>query len=183
MITGRRCRCLSAPLPWPCPSLAYLDVMALGHHHIFLGKELLHSIRGNDVLYLRREKRQALTARPQELHKEGRAGWPGTPTPSTMATARTDPQRGHLQSIVPPPPGGRMGTPARVVSSSSSSSPLLGAGLGGGEGGGGWAPQSGWSAAAAHLAIRRHQVLDHLAVRRGDLLDIGGFLLSRPGQL
>lgn len=76
-----------------------------------------------------------------------------------------------------------MGAPARVVVVSSSSSPLLGAGLGGGEGGGGWAPQSGWSAVAAHLAIRRHQVLDHLAVRRGDLLDIGGFLLSRPGQL
>ena len=43
-----------------------------------------------------------------------------TPTPSAMATARMDPQRGHLQSTVPPPPGGRMGAPARVVSSGSS---------------------------------------------------------------
>ena len=57
---------------------------------------------------------------------------------------------------------------------------LLGAGRGGGEGRHPW-PK--WSAAAAHLVIRRHQVLDHLAVCCGDLLDVGGFLLSWPSQL
>lgn len=58
---------MSASLPRSpglVPGLAYLDVMALGHHHVFLGKELLHSVRRNDVLYLRREGRQVLAACP-----------------------------------------------------------------------------------------------------------------------
>lgn len=36
----------------PYPGLAYLDVMALWNHNIFLGEQMLDPILGDDVLYL-----------------------------------------------------------------------------------------------------------------------------------
>lgn len=149
VITGRRCRCLSAPLPWPCPSLAYLDVMALGHHHIFLGKELLHSIRGNDVLYLKGEEAGADSPSPGA--SRGRQSRVARDThPINNGNCKDRPPGGSFTKYCPPSswgedgrpsPGGRqqqqqltspgsrawgwggwgrMGAPVRVVSSGSS---------------------------------------------------------------
>lgn len=106
--------------PGLAPGLAYLDVMALGHHHIFLGKELLDSVWGNDVLYLRREKRQMLTARPPGTPRGRQSRVAGDTHPISNGNCKDGPSEGSFAKYCPPPPGGRMGAPARVVSSGSS---------------------------------------------------------------
>ena len=46
------------------PGLAYLDVMALWDHDVFLGEQVLDSVLGDDVLYLRKGGEEAGAAAP-----------------------------------------------------------------------------------------------------------------------
>lgn len=94
-------RLYTLPLPSPAlpsPGPAYLDVMALWNHHIFLGEQVLDSILGDDVLYLEKggDEAGAEALLNQELSKEDLAGGQGHP-PSTMAARSSG-----LQSTVPP---------------------------------------------------------------------------------
>lgn len=60
--------------------LAYLDVMALWNHHVFLGEQVLDSILGDDVLYLKKGGGKAgAEALNRELSEEDRAGAQGHP--------------------------------------------------------------------------------------------------------
>lgn len=87
------CPCSSHPIL--TRGLAYLDVMALWDHNIFLREQVLNSVLRNDVLYLEGGEAGA------------RAEGPGTP----LAVANTHPGKGRLESIAPPQCGAwRRGT-------------------------------------------------------------------------
>ena len=97
--------------PGLAPGLAYLDVMALGHHHIFLGKELLDSVWGNDVLYLRREKRQMLTARTPGAPRGRQSRVAGDTHPISNGNCKDGPSEGSFAKYCPPSSWGENGRP------------------------------------------------------------------------
>lgn len=70
--------CASLLCPTLTPELAYLDVMALWDHNIFLGEQVLHSILRDDVLYLKEggEEAGAKSCSPgaQQGHQSRGAG-------------------------------------------------------------------------------------------------------------
>lgn len=101
--------------------------------------------------------------------------------PINNGNCMTDPERGHYKVLSPLLLGRGWAPQPGWPGSSSSSSPLLGAGLGGGEGGEMGAPVRVVSSGSSpgYQTPPGWTIWPSAVV----FLDIGGFLLSRPGQL
>lgn len=86
------------------PGLAYLDVMALRDHDIFLGEQVLDSILGDDVLYLRKGGEEAGAGAPLLGSSARKAEQGGQGHPVSNGSWRRS-----LESTVPPTPSWEWG--------------------------------------------------------------------------